>query len=236
MTIFPAFSSPASRERMAANFTGVYFLYALKKRHVASAGLQIPHVSSGYSRSVTAADFSGRVALSDQKCTARAAAKISKENLSRDISRLIRFRMRQQKNRPARMEKEMPTQARPNFERAARLRDEIKRSPPYEIAEKREQQYWQPKPHRSIRRKASQAPGNPGLSEARESSEGIESPSPGGEMVGSKVCFIDGVPFKDAYRRYKIKPNRGTTDYLSIRKSSAGAIAKPGRATSCIPT
>ena len=26
----------------------------------------------------------------------------------------------------------------------------------------------------------------------------------GGAMVGSKVCFIDGVPFKDGYRRFKI--------------------------------
>ena len=28
-------------------------------------------------------------------------------------------------------------------------------------------------------------------------------------MVGSKVCFIDGVPFKDGYRRYKIKHEQG---------------------------
>src|SRR5208283_3667830 len=40
----------------------------------------------------------------------------------------------------------------------------------------------------------------------------------GGEMVGSKVCFIDGVPFKDAYRRYKIKHGQGNNDYLSIQE------------------
>src|SRR6185437_17048331 len=39
----------------------------------------------------------------------------------------------------------------------------------------------------------------------------------GGEMVGSKVCFIDGVPFKDGYRRYKIKHQEGNNDYLSIQ-------------------
>jgi excinuclease ABC subunit C len=37
-------------------------------------------------------------------------------------------------------------------------------------------------------------------------------------MVGSKVCFIDGVPFKDAYRRYKIKHDQGNNDYLSIQE------------------
>ena len=37
-------------------------------------------------------------------------------------------------------------------------------------------------------------------------------------MVGSKVCFIDGVPFKDGYRRYKIKHQQGNNDYLSIQE------------------
>jgi hypothetical protein len=40
----------------------------------------------------------------------------------------------------------------------------------------------------------------------------------GGEMVGSKVCFIDGVPFKDGYRRYKIKHGQGNNDYLSLQE------------------
>ena len=37
-------------------------------------------------------------------------------------------------------------------------------------------------------------------------------------MVGSKVCFIDGVPFKDGYRRYKIKHGQGNNDYLCIQE------------------
>ncbi|HEY1629126.1 MAG TPA: hypothetical protein VGF52_04655 [Tepidisphaeraceae bacterium] len=40
----------------------------------------------------------------------------------------------------------------------------------------------------------------------------------GGETVGSKVTFIDGTPFKDAYRRYKIKHDQGNNDYLSIQE------------------
>ncbi|MEE8459981.1 MAG: excinuclease ABC subunit UvrC, partial [Phycisphaerales bacterium] len=39
----------------------------------------------------------------------------------------------------------------------------------------------------------------------------------GGETVGSKVCFIDGRPFKNSYRRYRIR-NAGNDDYMAIRE------------------
>jgi len=41
----------------------------------------------------------------------------------------------------------------------------------------------------------------------------------GGETVGSKVCFIDGRPFKAEYRRYRIRSvEGGNDDYASIRE------------------
>ena len=40
----------------------------------------------------------------------------------------------------------------------------------------------------------------------------------GSEMVGSMVCFIDGVPFKNGYRRYKIKHGQGNNDFLSLQE------------------
>ena len=58
-----------------------------------------------------------------------------------------------------------------------------------------------------------------GLAEPPRIVEGIDiAHLQGGEMVGSKVCFIDGVPFKDGYRRYKIKHGQGNNDYLSIQE------------------
>ena len=39
----------------------------------------------------------------------------------------------------------------------------------------------------------------------------------GNETVGSKVCFIDGRPFKDAYRRYRVR-TVGNDDYEAIRE------------------
>ncbi|WP_406700408.1 excinuclease ABC subunit UvrC [Singulisphaera sp. Ch08] len=40
----------------------------------------------------------------------------------------------------------------------------------------------------------------------------------GTETVGSLVTFIDGLPFKPGYRRYKIKSVKGIDDYASIRE------------------
>ena len=38
----------------------------------------------------------------------------------------------------------------------------------------------------------------------------------GSDSVGSIVTFIDGRPFKDGYRRYKIKEVKGQDDYAMI--------------------
>ncbi len=38
----------------------------------------------------------------------------------------------------------------------------------------------------------------------------------GSDSVGSVVTFVDGKPFKDGYRRYKIKEVKGMDDYASI--------------------
>ncbi len=40
----------------------------------------------------------------------------------------------------------------------------------------------------------------------------------GGETVASLVQFIDGMPFKPNYRRFKIRDVRGVDDYASIRE------------------
>src|SRR5207248_902945 len=58
-----------------------------------------------------------------------------------------------------------------------------------------------------------------GLNEPARILEGIDiADLQGGETVGSKVTFIDGVSFKDAYRRYKIRHELGNNDYVSIQE------------------
>jgi excinuclease ABC subunit C len=157
-----------------------------------------------------------------KQCTAPCAAKISKDTYRDDVSRLIRFLDGDKKSVLLAMEKEMLEASKDlNFERAARLRDELKALTSLgHRASKGEQKYWQPEafvtdPKVGIEKLQEAL----GLPEPPRILEGIDiAHLQGGEMVGSKVCFIDGVPFKDAYRRYKIKHGQGNNDYLSIQE------------------
>src|SRR5688572_26020501 len=54
-------------------------------------------------------------------------------------------------------------------------------------------------------------------------------------MVGSKVPFIDGAPFKDAYRRYKIKHGQGNNDFLSIQEVVSRRYRDAGANTELYP-
>ncbi|MEA2709822.1 MAG: excinuclease subunit, partial [Phycisphaerales bacterium] len=108
-----------------------------------------------------------------------------------------------------------------NFERAAKLRDEIKALQALNARGKKgEQEYWQPEAFVTDPKEGVTALQEVlALAEPPRIIEGIDiAHLQGGEMVGSKVCFIDGVPFKDGYRRYKIKHELGNNDYLSIQE------------------
>ena len=50
----------------------------------------------------------------------------------------------------------------------------------------------------------------------------------GGETVGSKVAFIDGRPFKDGYRRYRIR-SVDNDDYMAIREVVSRRYREAGR-------
>ena len=157
-----------------------------------------------------------------RQCTAPCAAKISPEAYREDINRLIRFLDGDKKKILAQMEKEMLEASKGmDFERAAKLRDEIKALNALGArAGKGEQEYWQPEafvtnPQEGVAKLQEML----GLAEPPRIVEGIDiAHLQGGEMVGSKVTFIDGVPFKDSYRRYKIKHGQGNNDYLSIQE------------------
>jgi excinuclease ABC subunit C len=156
------------------------------------------------------------------QCTAPCAAKISKDSYAKDVAVLLEFLDGNKKRVLANLEKEMIEASKDlQFERAARLRDEIKALNALGArAKKGEQEYWQPEsfihnPKESLIELQSALQ----LEELPRILEGIDiAHLQGGEMVGSKVCFIDGVPFKDGYRRYKIKHGQGNNDYLSIQE------------------
>jgi excinuclease ABC subunit C len=156
------------------------------------------------------------------QCTAPCAAKIPRGTYSEDIARLIKFLEGGKKAVIANLEKEMLEASKQlQFERAARLRDEMKALQALGARGKREDQaYWQPEsfvvnPKEGVAGLQTAL----GLAEPPRIIEGIDiAHLQGGEMVGSKVCFIDGVPFKNGYRRFKIKHGQGNNDYLSIQE------------------
>ena len=156
------------------------------------------------------------------QCTAPCAAKIDKATYREDINRLTRFLEGDKKKVIEQIEKEMLEASKSmDFEKAAKLRDEIKALNALGArAEKGEEQFWQPEafvqnPQESVAKLQEAL----GLAEPPRIVEGIDiAHLQGGEMVGSKVTFIDGVPFKDSYRRYKIKHGQGNNDFLSIQE------------------
>ena len=173
------------------------------------------------------------------QCTAPCAARISKDSYSQDIQLLISFLEGNKKQVIANLEREM-IEASKNlqFERAARLRDEVKALNAIGArAKKGEQEYWQPEsfvqnPKEAIVELQSAL----GLAEPPRIVEGIDiAHLQGGEMVGSKVCFIDGVPFKDGYRRYKIKHGQGNNDYLSIQEVVSRRYREAGSSNELYP-
>ena len=122
----------------------------------------------------------------------------------------------------AELEKEMRDASKNmQFEKAAKIRDELKALQGLsKRAGKGQAEFWQPEafvqnPQEGVAALQEAL----GLNEPPRIVEGFDiAHLQGGEMVGSMVCFIDGVPFKSAYRRYKIKHGQGNNDFLSLQE------------------
>ncbi len=156
------------------------------------------------------------------QCTAPCANKVPRDTYAEDIRRVLRFLEGNHKAVIKDLEKEMIQASKDmNFERAAKLRDEIKALNGLgQRAKKGDQEYWQPESFVTNPKEGVTALQEAlGLAEPPRIVEAIDiAHLHGGEMVGSKACFIDGVPFKDGYRRYKIKHGQGNNDFLSIQE------------------
>jgi excinuclease ABC subunit C len=156
-------------------------------------------------------------------CTAPCAAKIDKAAYGSDIDRFVRFLFSKRSVMLREMRDEMNRAAEQlRFEQAAILRDQIRAIEKLdERANARDG--WQPEVESLIIEPAKALKSlqkTLGLEEPIRCVECIDIAHLGGnETVGSKVCFIDGKPFKDAYRRYRIRSvEGGNDDYASIRE------------------
>ncbi len=156
------------------------------------------------------------------QCTAPCADKISRTDYNEDVKKFIRFLDGNRAALLKELHKEMVEASKDlEFEKAGKIRDQIKAlSALDKRASDGEEQYWQPEafvhnPQEGVT--------------ALQDALGMKDPPrvlecidiahlQGSEMVGSLVCFIDGVPFKNGYRRFKINHGQGNNDFLSIQE------------------
>lgn len=155
-----------------------------------------------------------------RQCTAPCNLRISKEEYRKDINRLRKFLDGGRKPLLAEMRAEMQEAAAARrFEQAAKLRDEIQMLESLEDRgdlEKNEQPevfYLDPKKGLAGLQKVLKLDFQP------RTIEGCDIAHLGGtETVASLVQFIDGLPFKPGYRRFRIREVQGIDDYASMHE------------------
>jgi len=154
------------------------------------------------------------------QCTAPCNFRVSKEDYRKQI-RGLRLVLEGKKNKLLKeMERDMAeASAAMRFEKAARLRDEIealkKLSLRGDVDKDVQPEVFQIDPKKGLAglRKILGLPQTPRII------EGIDIAHLGGEeKVAALVSFIDGLPFKPGYRRYKIRTVEGVDDFASIRE------------------
>ncbi len=172
-----------------------------------------------------------------QQCTAPCNLSISKQDYRKDIARLRQFLDGNRKSLLKEMRAEMQQASDElRFELAARLRDEIQMIESLsdrgdlETHEQPEVFYVDPKKGLAGLQKVLQ------LSEQPRTIEGMDiAHLAGEETVASQVQFIDGLPFKPGYRRYRIREVKGVDDFASMqevvsrrfRPADDGALSRP---------
>jgi excinuclease ABC subunit C len=144
------------------------------------------------------------------RCTAPCADRISPEAYRADVERFVKFLGTKRSAMLREMQAEMQAASTElNFEKAAVLRDQIR------AVERLDQRAskkdgWQPQtenPFVSDPKKGTRALAKVlGLKGSVRCIEAFDiAHLMGGETVASKVCFVDGRPLKNEYRRFRIK-------------------------------
>ena len=154
------------------------------------------------------------------QCTAPCNLKVSKEEYRKDIKKLQMF-MAGNKKRLLKQLREQMLEASKEmaFEKAAKLRDEIEM---LESLDRRGDLDTHAQPevfHIDPKKGLAGLKQVLKLSETPRTIEGVDiAHLGGGETVASLVKFIDGLPFKPGYRRFKIKDVSGIDDFRSIHE------------------
>ncbi len=167
-----------------------------------------------------------------RQCTAPCNFRVSKEEYRKQI-RALRLVLEGKKDRLLReMEREMEEASKAlQFERAARLRDDIAALQGLgqrgDVDHDVQPEVFPIDPKKGLAglRKVL------GLSQTPRTIEGVDIAHLGGsDTVASLVSFIDGLPFKPGYRRFRIKSVQGIDDFASIREVVTRRFRNAGRA------
>ena len=155
-----------------------------------------------------------------KQCSAPCAARVSRDDYRRDIRHLQRFLESKGQAVARQLTREMEAASTElDFERAARLRDQLQALRGLQkrglVDEHIQPEVFYVDPGEGLA-------GLGRLLDAEEAPRTLEAIDiahlAGGETAGAVVCFIDGRPFKQAYRRYRIRAADAADDYAAIRE------------------
>jgi len=155
-----------------------------------------------------------------RQCTAPCGLRVTKEDYRRQIRKLIAVLEGRTGKLIRRMEREMKeASAALLYEKAGRLRDEVTALQNLDLrgdVDKHAQPEVFPlDPKRGLVGLKKVL----GLAKVPRAIEGMDIAHLSGEdTVASLVSFLDGLPFKDGYRKYKIRTVEGVDDFASMRE------------------
>jgi excinuclease ABC subunit C len=155
-----------------------------------------------------------------RRCTAPCGARVTKADYAADIESLRRFLRGDKKGLVRDLERKMRRAAGSlQFERAAELRDQIRAleslSKEFSLDDVREMDVEPIDPGEALRALREML----GLDSLPRTLEACDIATiQGADSVGSIVTFVDGIPFKDGYRRFRIKRVRGVDDFEMMRE------------------
>jgi excinuclease ABC subunit C len=155
-----------------------------------------------------------------RRCTGPCNFRVSRDDYRRQIKKLV-FILEGKKDRLlARMEREMLAASEDlNFEKARRIRDEITALQNLDMRgdakDDIQPEVFPIDPKKGLRGLAKVL----GLAKVPRTIEGMDiAHLSGQDTVASLVSFLDGLPFKPGYRRFKIKTVQGVDDFASMRE------------------
>ncbi|MCE9618782.1 MAG: UvrB/UvrC motif-containing protein [Planctomycetes bacterium] len=176
------------------------------------------------------------------QCTAPCANRVSRERYREDINRFCRFLEGKRSVMLRELRQEMLKASQENrYEEAAILRDQVQSIERLDERERRgdEPEYdWQPEVTISVQDPKTGCKSLQralGLSQEIQCVEAIDiAHLGGGETVGSLVCFVNGRPFKERYRRFRIQ-TVANDDYAAIREVVSRRYREEGRGSELYP-